>query len=58
MIVGSELLLQADVAPEREDLAACWVNRKMHDLEIEAKRIQRGGIDRLERCDRIVAIFG
>jgi len=57
VIVGSELLLQADVAPEREDLAASWVNRKMLDLEADAKRIQQGGVERIERCERIVAIF-
>jgi alkylation response protein AidB-like acyl-CoA dehydrogenase len=57
VIVGSELLLQADVAPEREDLAASWVNRKMLDLETEAKRIEAGNVERLERCERIVSIF-
>jgi len=57
VIVGSELLLQADAAPEREDLAASWVNRKMLDLETEAQRIQAGGVERLERCERIVSIF-
>ena len=57
VIVGSELLLQADVAPEREDLAASWVNRKMLDLATEASRIQSGGIERLERCDRIVSLL-
>ncbi|MFT5696728.1 MAG: hypothetical protein ACI9QQ_002710, partial [Myxococcota bacterium] len=48
---------QADVAPEREDLAASWVNRKMLDLETEAQRIQAGSVERIERCERIVAIF-
>ena len=57
VIVGSELLLQADVAPEREDLAASWVNRKMLDLATEASRIQSGGIERLERCERIVSLL-
>jgi alkylation response protein AidB-like acyl-CoA dehydrogenase len=57
VIVGSELLLQADIAPEREDLAASWVNRKMLDLGTEAKRIQDGGVERIERCERIVSLF-
>ncbi len=57
VIVGSELLLQADVAPEREDLAASWVNRRMLDLETDAKRIESGGVERLERCERIVGLF-
>ncbi|MDP6978811.1 MAG: acyl-CoA dehydrogenase family protein [Myxococcota bacterium] len=57
VIVGSELLLQADVDPEREDLAASWVNRRMLDLEAEAKRIEESGVERLERCERIVQLF-
>ncbi len=57
VIVGSELLLQADAAPEREDLAASWVNRKMLDLETEAQRIEAGGVERLERCERIVSLL-
>jgi hypothetical protein len=57
VIVASELLLQADAAPEREDLAASWVNRKMLDLETDAKRIESGGVERLERCERIVGLF-
>ncbi len=57
VIVGVEMLLQADAAPEREDLAASWVNRKMLDLETEAQRIESGGVERLERCERIVGLF-
>ena len=41
----------------REDLAASWVNRKMLDLGAEAKRIQDGGVERIERCERIVSLF-
>lgn len=57
VIVGSELLLQADADESREDLAASWVNRKMLDLETEAKRIETSGVERLERCERIVQLF-
>jgi len=57
VIVASELLLQADADPDREDLAASWVNRKMLDLETEARRIEDSGVERLERCERIVQIF-
>ena len=57
VIVGAELLLQADVSPEREDLAASWVNRRMLDLETDARRIEEGGVERLERCERIVELF-
>ncbi len=57
VIVGSELLLQADADPQREDLAASWVNRRMLDLEAEAKRIEDSSVERLERCERIVQLF-
>ncbi|MCP5045338.1 MAG: hypothetical protein GY944_30280 [bacterium] len=57
VIVGSELLLQADADPERTDLAASWVNRKMLDLETLARRIEDGGVERIERCERIVSLF-
>jgi hypothetical protein len=57
VIVATELLRQADVAPEREDLAASWVNRKMLDLEALARRVESGSVERIERCSRIVSLF-
>jgi alkylation response protein AidB-like acyl-CoA dehydrogenase len=57
VIVGAELLLQADADPGREDLAASWINRKMLDLEAEAQLIEQGGVERIERCERIVELF-
>ena len=57
VIVGSELLLQADADPNREDLAASWVNRKTLDLETLAQRIENGSVERIERCERIVSLF-
>ena len=56
VIVGTELLLQAEAAPERFDLAASWINRKMLELEGHARRIGEGTVERIERCERIIAL--
>ena len=39
VVVGTELLRQANVDERRFDLAASWVNRKMLEVEGRAKRI-------------------
>ena len=57
VIVATELLKQAQVDPQRIDLAASWVNRKMLDLEMHAARVGSGGVDRIARCERIVSLF-
>ena len=57
VVVGTELLRQANVDERRLDLAASWVNRKMLDVEGRAKRIEAGGVSRIERCERIVELF-
>ena len=57
VIVATELLKQAQVAPERTDLAASWVNRKMLEVEMHAKRVSEGTVERIERCERIVELF-
>lgn len=57
VIVATELLKQAQVDPQRFDLAASWVNRKMLDLEMHAERVESGGVDRIARCERIVSLF-
>ena len=57
VIVATELLKQAQVDPQRRDLAASWVNRKMLDLEMHAERVGSGGVDRIARCERIVSLF-
>ena len=58
VVVGTELLRQAKVSPRRLDLAAYWVNRKMLELEMSAARITEGGVERIERFERIVELFG
>ena len=57
VIVGTELLRQASVAPERLELAASWVNRKMLELEAHAERVASGDVDRIHRCERIISLL-
>jgi hypothetical protein len=54
VIVGAELLKQAEKDPRRFDLAASWINRRMVDLESRTERIKEGTHDRLERADKII----
>jgi len=57
VIVGAELLKQAAADPRRLDLAASWINRRMCDLEGKTARIKSGTVQRLDRCDRIIALL-
>jgi hypothetical protein len=57
VIVATELLRQAHAVPGRFDLAASWVNRKMLEVEMHAKRVSEGSIERIERCERIIGLF-
>ena len=54
VIVGTELLLQAQADPQRVDLAAFWVNLKMLELAMYAQRVSEGDGSRVERCERII----
>lgn len=56
VIVATELLQQAQAAPERIDLAASWINRKMLELEMHAQRVSGGTVERIERCERILEL--
>jgi len=57
VIVATELLRQADVAPERTELAARWVYTKMLELESHAARVIEGDAGRIERCEKIVRLW-
>jgi alkylation response protein AidB-like acyl-CoA dehydrogenase len=57
VIVGTELLKQAQVAPKRVDLAASWVNRKMLELQMLGDRVRSGDVERIQRCERIIELF-
>jgi hypothetical protein len=54
VVVGAELLKQAEADPRRFDLAASWINRRMVDLESRTQRIKDGSHDRLDRADKII----
>ena len=57
VIAGAELLKQAKADPKRFDLAASWISRRMGDLEARCKRIKEGSVERLDRCDSIIALM-
>jgi hypothetical protein len=57
VIVASELLRQADHAPERIELAARWTHVKMLELESHARRVIEGDAGRIERCEKIVRLW-
>ncbi len=54
VVVGAELLKQAEADPKRFDLAASWINRRMVDLESRTQRIKEGTHDRIDRADKII----
>jgi hypothetical protein len=58
VIVASELLRQAEHAPERTELAARWIFVKMLELESQARRVIEGDAGRIERCEKIVRLWG
>ena len=58
VIVACELLRQAEVAPERTELAARWIHVKMLELETHARRVIEGDAGRIERCEKIVRLWG
>ncbi len=57
VIAAAELLKQARADRRRFDLAASWINRRMLDLEARCQRIAEGSADRLDRCDKIIALL-
>jgi alkylation response protein AidB-like acyl-CoA dehydrogenase len=57
VIVGTELLRQAEASPKREELARRWVNMKMRELEMHARHVAEGDVSRVERSERIIELF-
>jgi len=55
-IVGTELLAQAAADPKRADIVHSYLNRKLPELEMYARRVSEGGTERLERYERIIAL--
>jgi hypothetical protein len=54
VIVGTELLKQAQIREERLDLAAGWIDHRMAELEAHARWVSEGKVDRIASCDRII----
>ena len=57
VVVATELLRQADVAPARIELAARWIHTKMLELDVHARRVIEGDAGRIERCEKIVKLW-
>jgi len=57
VVVATELLRQADHAPERIELAARWIHVRMLELDAQARRVIEGDVGRIERCEKIVRLF-
>jgi alkylation response protein AidB-like acyl-CoA dehydrogenase len=56
VMVGTELLFQADASAEKNAIAEAYINRKMLEVEFNARRIQSGDVSRLARYDRILGL--
>ncbi len=56
VVVGAELLLQADLAPGKLELAASFIRRHMMAVEMNARRISSGDASRIRRYDRILGL--
>ncbi len=56
VVVGAELLHQADHAPGKLELAASFIHRHMPAVEINARRIASGDASRIKRYDRILGL--
>ncbi|MEE3332105.1 MAG: acyl-CoA dehydrogenase family protein [Myxococcota bacterium] len=54
VIVAAELLKQAQADPNRYDLAASWINRRMLDVAQNTQRIREGSVARIDRCEKIL----
>ena len=56
VVVAAELLFQAEVLPEKFELAASYIHRNMLVVDMNAKRIQSGDVTRLERYNKILGL--
>jgi alkylation response protein AidB-like acyl-CoA dehydrogenase len=57
VIAATELLRQAQAVPGRYDLAARWVNLKMNELDMLATRVGEGDAARIERSEKLIALW-
>jgi hypothetical protein len=56
VVVGAELLFQADLAEGKAELAASFIHRHMLAVEVNARRIASGDASRIKRYDRILGL--
>jgi alkylation response protein AidB-like acyl-CoA dehydrogenase len=56
VVVGAELLFQADTSPGKLELAASFIHRHMAAVEMNARRISSGDASRIKRYDRILGL--
>jgi hypothetical protein len=56
VVVGAELLFQADVAEGKLELAQSFIHRHMNAVEMNARRISSGDATRIKRYDRILEL--
>jgi hypothetical protein len=56
VVIGAELLLQAEAGEGKPDLATSFIRRRMVAVEGNARRISSGDATRLKRYDRILEL--
>jgi hypothetical protein len=56
VVVGAELLAQADVGHGKLELAHSFINRHMVAVEMNARRISSGDASRIKRYDKILGL--
>jgi alkylation response protein AidB-like acyl-CoA dehydrogenase len=56
VVVSAELLLQGRASERKQAVAISFINRRMLQVEMNARRIQTGDISRLDRFDRILGV--
>jgi len=56
VVVGAELLCQADLAPGRRELAESFVHRHIPAVRMNAERISTGDASRIARYDTILGL--
>jgi hypothetical protein len=56
VVVGAELLLQADLGEGKRELAASFIHRRVMAVEMNARRVATGDASRIKRYDRILGL--
>jgi alkylation response protein AidB-like acyl-CoA dehydrogenase len=56
VVVGAELLFQADVGDGKAELAESFIHRHMPAVEMNARRVSSGDASRIKRYDRILGL--